>query len=83
MIAYVSRVDGVFQIFTARPDGSTVMQLTEVGSNENPHWSPDGLHLVFSSNRTGAYEIYTMNYNGSGVRRITHSANNTNPSWSP
>ncbi len=83
MIAYVARMDGVFQICTIRPDGSGFRQLTEVGSNENPHWSPDGLHIVFSSNRTGVYEIYTMGYDGSGVRRITSSGSNNNPSWSP
>jgi TolB protein len=83
MIAYVARMDGVFQICTIRPDGSGYRQLTEVGSNENPHWSPDGLHLVFSSNRTGVYEIYTMGYDGSGVRRITNSGGNNNPGWSP
>lgn len=83
MIAYVARMEGVFQICTIRPDGSGFRQLTEVGSNENPHWSPDGLHIVFSSNRTGVYEIYTMGYDGSGVRRITNNGGNNNPSWSP
>ena len=31
------------------------------GNNEDPRWSPDGRHLVFSSNRVGgSYEIYSM-----------------------
>jgi TolB protein len=58
-------------------------RLTHRGSNENPRWSPDGLHIVFSSNRTGKYEVYSMHWDGSSQRRITGEGENYNPSWSP
>jgi TolB protein len=63
--------------------GENLTRLTFEGSNENPHWSPDGLHLVFSSNRTGKYQIYTMNWDGTNLRMITPDGENYNPSWSP
>jgi len=33
-----------------------------------PVWSPDGSHIVFSSNRKGYYDLYVKN--GCGQRRI-------------
>ncbi len=84
LIAYVSRGgDGKFNVWTTTTNGSHQQQLTAIGDNENPRWSPDGLHLVFSSTRNGREEIYTMDFSGKNVQRITSGGGNTNPSWSP
>ncbi len=84
VIAFVSRSDnGRFNIWTITTNGAYLKQLTSVGDNENPQWSPDGLHLVFSSNRLGILEIFTMDFTGKNVRRITWNGGNANPSWSP
>jgi TolB protein len=84
IIAFVSRGgDGLFNIWTVSTNGANLKQLTSEGDNENPQWSPDGLHLVFSSTRGAREEIYTMEFTGRNVRRITRGGGNSNPSWSP
>ena len=57
--------------------------LTEVGMNENPHFSPDGKHIIFSSNRLGPKDIFTMDITGRNQRRLTRSGKCTNPNWGP
>ncbi|HEX9916872.1 MAG TPA: Tol-Pal system beta propeller repeat protein TolB, partial [candidate division Zixibacteria bacterium] len=81
-IAYVTRLEGEFQICTIDITGENLIRLTSQGSSENPHWSPDGLHIVFSSNRSGKHQIYTMNWDGSEQKPITGQGNNYNPDWS-
>ena len=44
------------------------MRLTKnQGNNEDPHFSPDGNFLTFSSRRTGQANIYVMNVDGTFV----------------
>jgi TolB protein len=57
--------------------------MTEVGHNENPHFSPDGKHIVFSSTRLSSGDIFTMDLSGRNQRRITRNGNCTNPTWGP
>lgn len=84
LIAYVSRISsGTHQIFVTDIIGNTHMQLTNLRNNEEPSWSPDGLHLVFSSNRAGSNELYLMHWNGSGQKKITSTDGAFSPSWSP
>lgn len=84
LIAYVSRVGGgINQIFISDINGETRMQLTFEGNNEDPFWSPDGLHLAFSSNRRGIWEIYTMTWNGQNQKRISNTGGALSPTWSP
>ncbi|MFQ5989618.1 MAG: Tol-Pal system beta propeller repeat protein TolB [Candidatus Methylomirabilales bacterium] len=84
-IAFVSdRGGGEFQIYLMNPDGSGVQQMTTLGSNEDPAWSRDGRHLVFTSVRRGKKDIYLMHADGSGQRRLTRNGlNNFAPDWSP
>lgn len=84
LIVYVSRTkNNKNQIFLTDINGSFVKQLTFEGNNEDPYFSPDGLHIVFASDRTGSWEIYTMHYDGSDQRKITNLRNATSPAWSP
>ncbi|HKI93963.1 MAG TPA: hypothetical protein VJ992_01610 [Gemmatimonadales bacterium] len=63
---------GDFEIYTARPDGSDLQQLTHTkGYNAEATLSPDGKTLVFTSTRDGDLDIYTMNVDGTNVRRLT------------
>jgi TolB protein len=50
-----------------------------------PWASPDGMRIVFESNRDGPnLQIYDMNVNGNEVRRLTHSStNDLGPVWNP
>ena len=67
----------------AIPASRQFNQLThDEGRNENPTWAPDGLHLVFQSNRRGGYQIWSMLADGTGVTRLTNQGENWQPVWS-
>jgi TolB protein len=84
-LAYASRIErGPFDIVVYNFQTKQVRQLTTMrGSNESPSWSPNGLHLAFTSTRTGTAQIYTMNRDGSNQRQLTRSGANTTPRWGP
>lgn len=81
-----------FDIFLMNSDGHNLIRLTgsqkrkshRMASNEDPSFSPDGRHIVFSSDRTGSKQIYIVNLDGSDERRLTFD-NHTyeKPRWSP
>jgi TolB protein len=84
IVAYVSREkDNSQQIYITDPYDFNPIRLTYDGNSEEPSWSPDGLHMVFTSNRSGRYELYTMNWDGSRQRRLTNNITVNAPDWSP
>jgi Tol biopolymer transport system component len=63
---------GHLEIYTSKPDGSDLRQLTDNGAyNAEGTLSPDGKTIIFTSTRDGDLDLYTMNVDGSNVRRIT------------
>lgn len=64
-----------FQIYVMNADGSSPMQMTFTGpgiSNMDPSWSPDGLHIVFITNRGGnGNEIWRMTALGTEAIPLT------------
>jgi len=86
-IAFVCRADSGFQIFTAAPDGSSPLQLTSVGDNEDPEFSPDGRYLVFASTYergAGNFGIALMRVDGSAFTYITKGRSiDSEPTWGP
>src|SRR3989441_3469432 len=69
---YVWAVYDTFDIFTAKPDGSDLKQLTNTrGYDAETTSSPDG-KLVFTSKRDGDRGIYTMDRDGRNVKRLTN-----------
>ena len=63
-IAFVQGPD----IFSMKPDGSDVRQLTNLGTNASAfweNWSPDGHQLVFSKYPNGPGQLWLMNADGS------------------
>ena len=69
---YVWPVYAAYDIFTARPDGSDVKQLTAApGYDAEATVSTDGRRIVFTSMRDGDLDIYTMDASGQHVRRLT------------
>ena len=76
-----------FDIYSMKPDGSDVRQLTHATDgiwNASPAWSPDGNQIAFQSTQDGNWEIYRMNADGSNVQRLTYEENATDeyPCWS-
>lgn len=83
-VIFVSRTEsGRFDIASVDTSGYDYHAMTEVGMNENPNFSPDGKHIIFSSTRLGGPDIYTMDVTGRHQRRLTRNGNCTNPVWGP
>jgi len=80
---YVWAIYDTFDIFTARPDGSDLKQLTKTpGYDAETTISRDG-KLVFTSKRDGDLDIYTMDANGKNVKRLTNELGyDGGPFWS-
>jgi TolB protein len=80
---YVWAVYDTFDIFTAKPDGSDLKQLTKTpGYDAETTISRDG-KLVFTSKRDGDLDIYTMDANGKNVKRLTNELGyDGGPFWS-
>lgn len=61
-----------YDIFTAKTDGSELVQLTTaVGYDAEATVCPVTGTIVFTSTRDGDLELYTMEPDGSNVRRVT------------
>jgi Tol biopolymer transport system component len=86
LIAFTSWRHGDYDIYTIRPDGTGLKQLTTTpGNDAHSSWSPDGQYLIFSSSRFGFKdeaplfdgqpqpygEIFVMRADGSGQRPLT------------
>jgi Tol biopolymer transport system component len=70
---YVWAVYPGYDIFTAKPDGSDLKQLTKTaGYDAEATFSVDGKKIVFTSMRDGDLDIYTMDSDGRNVRRLTN-----------
>jgi len=70
---YVWAVYSTYDIFTANPDGSGVLQLTRsVGYDAEATISNNGKKIVFTSMRDGDLDIYTMDGDGKHVKQLTH-----------
>src|SRR3954470_7050352 len=64
---------GASQIYTIRPNGSDLRQLTGEsgnGTSSTPQWSADGRLIVYVSDQTGNTEVYVMNADGSDKRQL-------------
>jgi TolB protein len=80
LIAFVSRIEGRFQICTVRPDGSDLRQVTsDYADHEDPRWAPNGRHLVYSQQR-GAETVISIIDTGTGGKRVL--AEGQTPDWS-
>jgi TolB protein len=83
-IVYVARgEDGDFQICTIDTKGSDFSQLDQTGSNENPHWSPDGWHVVLCKQVGVKYDLYIMDRFKKKIKKITSDGKSSNPAWQP
>ncbi|MHC4179803.1 MAG: TolB family protein, partial [Planctomycetota bacterium] len=83
LIVFSSDRSGTWRIWTVRPDGSQIRELTEGKPDEHdvdPLFSPDGKLVLFSSTRGGSTGIWRMQADGSGLKRI---CDGDQAEWSP
>jgi len=70
LIAFQARTDAGVQIFTVRPNGRGLQQITHVdGDAVAPDWSPDGRQIVFEHDAPGGCgaNVAIMNADGTGL----------------
>jgi Tol biopolymer transport system component len=88
-IAFDSDRTGAVEIFTMRPDGSDVQQITHLGEfSGDPSWSPNGSQLVFEHASFGrcCTNIWRINPDGAGLQELTAFSMETfaaEPEYSP
>jgi len=80
-IAFASNRDGDYDIYTMRPDGSDVIQLTfNRTQDREPSWSPNGNRIVYVGNG----DVWTMKPDRTLKVRWTEGAGEAkHPSWAP
>jgi TolB protein len=83
-IVYASRIDGIFQICTIKPDHTQFRQLTFAPVNcEDPCWSPNGRHIIFTRKVKGVRQLITMDSRGRERRQLTFDKlDKSAPAWS-
>jgi Tol biopolymer transport system component len=95
-IVFQAKVAGLYQLFTIKPDGSGLKQVTHlemkkssVPGAELPQWSPDGKLILFSSDYAATpksvISLFTIKRDGSGLKRLPLSTGlfNGEGTWSP
>jgi TolB protein len=98
LILFSRLIEGAYEIFTIKPDGTSLKRLTTThGNDAHESWSPDGEYILFASSRMGfkdevAYtdapqpygEIFVMRYDGTGVEQLTDNQwEDGTPAWQP
>ena len=77
----------VYSIYTIRPDGSGLTQLTFEGCNANfPAWSPNGQVIAYNCGTSaggGWGGLFTVNADGTNPRQLTTILSDGEPTWTP
>ena len=81
---YVWAIYPGYDIFSAKPDGSDLKNITNVhGYDAEATIAPNGKRIVFTSMRDGDLDIYTMDIDGKNVKRLTNELGyDGGPFWS-
>src|SRR4051812_25554278 len=97
-VAFQAYKGGTFHIWTMKPDGTGVKQLTTGhGDHREPRVSPDGKKIVFASDRAfanaadrkatieGSYDIWQLDLQSNALTQITKdvTTDEFEPTWSP
>ncbi len=84
-VYFTSTRDGNAEIYSANPDGTDVVRLTDNPAIDvSPACGGPGGQIAFVSNRFGSPQIFSMNAQGGNVRRITYRGSyNQTPAWCP
>jgi Tol biopolymer transport system component len=82
-IIFSSNRAGPWRIWSIRPDGSAMRQLSQAGADEqdvDPVFSPDGKSILFTSTRGGKTGVWRMPADGPAAQRI---CDGDQAEWSP
>ena len=76
IISFASKQNGNYSIFTIKPDGTELTQVTPDSTNEVYHsWSPGGEWIVFDGvPEENNYDILLMNFETKEIKRLTTDA---------
>jgi TolB protein len=88
------RADGAIVFACRAPQGSNICRVTPgqpprrltegPARDRDPAWSPEGIGLVFSSDREDDFELYAMRADGAKMRRLTNQLGaDIEPAWVP
>jgi Tol biopolymer transport system component len=89
-IVFTADTTGVIQLYTINPDGSDMVQVTNLlptqTSTQLPSFAPDGVRIVFTTNapdmpNTG--DLFVINADGTGLTRLTNDGLSNAAQWSP
>lgn len=81
-IAFMTKKDGNWEIYTVNDNGSGLARLTNDPAEDGlPTWSPDGIQIAFLSKRTGQWAVWVMNPDGSGQRRLFDIGGEMRDNW--
>mgnify|MGYP001149866118 CR=1 FL=1 len=82
-IVFSSNRSGPWRIWSVRPDGTELEQVTDASPEEHdvdPAFRPDGAEILFSSTRGGNVGVWRMSADGSQPKRI---CDGDQADWSP
>jgi hypothetical protein len=79
-VALVKPSIGTGDIWVYDLNRGSASRLTFSGNNDDPAWSPDGAHILFSSSRSGSMGIYTKNSDGLGTTQALYESRRQ-PLW--
>src|SRR5262245_27088193 len=83
-LVYGSQASGNVDVWITTADGKEQRQLTRDPQNDvMPAVTPDGRHIVFTSDRTGGRNIWRMEIDGGGLKHLTRGQFDNFPSLSP
>jgi TolB protein len=98
LIMFSRQVDGDYELYTIKPDGTSPKRLTFArGNDAHSAWSPDGEFIIFATSRMGfkdevTYtdapqpygELFVMRYDGTDVQQLTDNQwEDGTPAWQP
>lgn len=88
-IAFVANRNGSWQLYTMNPDGTDIVQITNLPPTDFDSWfpafSPDGRRIVFCRDRPdapNASDLYIINADGTSLTRLTFDGLECAAHWS-
>jgi len=80
-VAYYSVAEnkGNRELFTMKPDGSDLKQITKTPDSEySAVWTPDGKKIAYLNASSGSMQVWTMNPDGSSPQQISEIEGDVN-----